>query len=149
MLTLLPVAMLHLTDILPEHLSLQLVNVLNIFLNPIQQPCSAQQLHLIYSHITHAFLPFHSRDKDSMTHHKWCHAVMWHGPSIRRCAQQRSPSGQLALASAKRACPPSWCPARLLAACTATWQPRRWPSQPPHRLLRNCLPCPPWTSTSQ
>lgn len=75
-------------------------------------------------------------------------AAMWPGPSIRRCVQQRSPSGLLEPALARRACLPSWYPARLLAACTATCPPRRLPSQPPLR-LRSCPQCPPWTSTSR
>lgn len=77
-------------------------------------------------------------------------AVTWPGRSIRRCAQQRSPSGQRAPAWAKRACPPSWYPARSLAACTATWQQQatRCPSQPPRR-LRTPPQCPHWTSTSR
>ncbi len=72
-------------------------------------------------------------------------AVMWPGQSIRSCAQQRSPLELLAPALARRACPPSWYLARLLAACTATWLPRRLQSLLPLR-LSTCLPRPPWTS---
>lgn len=77
------------------------------------------------------------------------HAVMLHGPSTRRCAQQRSPSGQQAPGWARRACPPSLSLARWLAACTATFPLPKWPSQPPPPPHR-CPPppplrCPLWT----
>lgn len=70
------------------------------------------------------------------------HAVMLHGPSTRRCAQQRSPSGQQAQGWARRACPPSLSLARWLAACTATFPLPKWPSRPPPPPLR-CPPLPP------